>query len=116
MLKFIWRGDSRVARRTEAPIQRSILHRPRLATVESLEARRLFALAQPALAPISGSLVGDGITPSATQPSIRAMVTPMSGQQLSRDGFISASINLVSPGNGVDAATLSTDTVKLWKI
>jgi len=104
MLKFF--------RRTASPTE-ALNRRP---AIEPLEQRRLLSITHWTVSPLSTTSVGEGITPSAAQPTVRAIESPANGATLDRDGFISASVNLVSQGNGVDANTLSTDTVKLWQI
>ncbi|HEX8521845.1 MAG TPA: Ig-like domain-containing protein [Tepidisphaeraceae bacterium] len=94
--------------------------------VETLEKRQLLSVASHAIdAPNSFagnvftqiqeySLKANAMSVAAAQPTIRSS-TPANGGTINRDGFLSASVNLVTAGAGVDASTLSTDTVRLYR-
>src|SRR5947207_2314342 len=101
MSKFTRRSASR----REAP------HR---CLIESLENRRLLSVTSTTTTSTSTTTT-NAVTLAATQPTVRMVVSPSNGV-LDRDGFLSASVNLVSAGNGVDVSTLSTTTVLLRQV
>ncbi len=95
--------------------------------LEALERRRLLSVAAPIISAsnsFEGSMFArqttapqlhvNALFPLAAQPSVRTTM-PANGGTINRDAFLSASVNLVTAGAGVDESTLSTSTVRLYR-
>src|ERR1043166_6522005 len=103
-----WRDSSR----TETSLGKTAAVR---AVIEVLEDRRLLSRVglSPSLA--TAPSIGPASLSALSNPSITATRPANGATNVNRDIFIAADLNLPNPGAGVDATTLTLDTVKIYR-